>query len=389
MKKTIAMLLCFVLAAALAVPAAAAEPFYAGAETSPYDNCQGNRSCPMWYFADLAGNTWYHDGVHYCLDRMLMVGRTGPEDGVFDPDGSVTRDDLVRTLYRSAMAFGADVSVGADTNILSYTDAFDIPQGSFEAFQWACGSGLMGGEVPALKPNAELTRAELVTTVYDFARWLQLDVSVGEDTNILSYDDAFEITEGAFEAFQWTCGADVIRGVSQRELAPNSGITRAQFATVLMRVDGLRPAASEDGQRFDPLGAHFAGQWVNELSSRCVLQITGNGVGPFRVTVRWSNSAFSFSQWEMTAVHEITETGDSRLAAQDCVRYDVTYQSETAFTYETVEIGAMELDYSNANGKEIIRWVYEPDTADECVFVRENDQVLYPIQSVPTMENGN
>ena len=388
MKKTIAMLLCFVLAAALAVPAAA-EPFYAGAETSPYDNCQGNRSCPMWYFADLAGNTWYHDGVHYCLDRMLMVGRTGPEDGTFDPDGRVTRDDLVRTLYRSAMAFGADVSVGADTNILSYTDAFDIPQGSFEAFQWACGSGLMGGEVPALKPNAELTRAELVTTVYDFARWLQLDVSVGEDTNILSYDDAFEITEGAFEAFQWACGADVIRGVSQRELAPNSGITRAQFATVLMRVDGLRPAASEDGQRFDPLGAHFAGQWVNELSSRCVLQITGNGVGPFRVTVRWSNSAFSFSQWEMTAVHEITETGDSRLAAQDCVRYDVTYQSETAFTYETVEIGAMELDYSNANGKEIIRWVYEPDTADECVFVRENDQILYPIQSVPAMENSN
>ena len=389
MKKMIAVLMSVALVAVLAVPALAAEPFYANEETSPYDNCQGNRSCPMWYFADLAGNTWYHDGVHYCLDRMLMVGRTGPEDGTFDPDGRVTRDDLVRTLYRSAMAFGADVSVGENTNILSYTDAFDIPQGSFEAFQWACGSGLMGGEVPALKPNAELTRAELVTTVYDFARWLQLDVSVGEDTNILSYDDAFEITEGAFEAFQWACGADVIRGVSQRELAPNSGITRAQFATVLMRVDGLRPAASEDGQRFDPLGAHFAGQWVNELSSRCVLQITGNGVGPFRVTVRWSNSAFSFSQWEMTAVHEITETGDSRLAAQDCVRYDVTYQSETAFTYETVEIGAMELDYSNANGKEIIRWVYEPDTADECVFVRENDQILYPIQSVPTMENGN
>lgn len=388
MKKTIAMLLSFVLAAALAVPALAADPFYAGAETSPYDNCQGNRSCPMWYFADLAGNTWYHDGVHYCLDRMLMVGRTGPEDGVFDPDGSVTRDDLVRTLYRSAMAFGADVSVGENTNILSYTDAFDIPQGSFEAFQWACGSGLLGGETPVLNPTAELTRAELVMTVYDFVRWLQMDVSVGEDTNILSYDDAFEIPEGAFEAFQWACGAGVIRGVSQRELAPNSGITRAQFATVLMRVDGLRPAAPEDGQRFDPLGAHFAGQWVNELSPRCVLQITGNGVGPFRVTVRWSNSAFSFSQWEMTAVHEITETGDSRLAARDCVRYDVTYQSETAFTYETVEIGTMELDYSN-NGRETIRWIYEPDTADTCIFVRENDQVLYPLQAVLEMENSN
>ena len=383
-KKLTAMLLSFVLLAALAVPAMAEEPFYVNEGTSPYDDCQGNRSCPMWAFADLAGNTWYHDSVHYCLDRMLIVGRTGPDDSTFDPDGSVTRDDLVRTLYRSAIEFGADVSVGLDTNILSYTDAFDIPAGSFEAFQWACGSGLVGGETPVLAPNAALTRAELVTILYDFAKWLQLDVSVGQETNILSYDDAFDIPEGAFEAFQWACGADVIRGISQRELAPNSGTTRAQLATVLMRVDGVRMAQStqEDGQRFDPLGAHFAGQWVNEISSRCVLQTIGNGVGPFRVTVRWSNSAFSFSQWEMTAIHQITETGDSRLVAQDCVRYDVTYSSETEFTYETVEIGTMQLDYSNANGKETIRWAYELDAADECTFVRENDQVLYPIESV-------
>ena len=213
----------------------------------------------------------------------------------------------------------------------------------------------------------------------------------GRRDNILSYDDAFDIPEGAFEAFQWACGAGVIHGVSQHELAPGSGTTRAQLATVLMRIDGLRPAQNipEDGQRFDPLGAHFAGQWVNEDSSRCALQIIGNGVGPFKVTVRWSNSAFSFSQWEMTAVHEITESGDSRLVAQDCVRYDVTYQSETAFTYEAVEIGAMQFDYANIGGKETIRWPYELDVADECVFVRENNQVINPIQSVPGLENGN
>ena len=391
MKKLVAMLMSFVLLASLAVPALAAEPFYANAETSPYDHCQGNRSCPMWYFSNLAGDTWYHDSVHYCLDRMLIVGRTGPEDSTFDPDGSVTRDDLVRTLYRSAIEFGADVSVGKDTNILSYTDAFDIQQGSFEAFQWACGSGLVGGETPVLEPNAELTRAELVMMMYDFVKWLQMDVSVGEDTNILSYDDGVDIPEGAFEAFQWACGADVIHGVSKTQLAPNSTATRAQLAAVLMRVDRLRPAQSvqEDGQRFDPLGAHFAGQWVNELSSRCVLQITGNGVGPFKVTVHWSNSAFSFSQWEMTAVHEITETGDSRLVAKDCVRYDVTYLSETEFAYEAVELGTMQLDYSSNNGKETILWAYELDVADECTFVRENDQILNPRQSVPEMENSN
>ena len=83
MKKLTAMLMSFVLLASLAVPALAAEPFYAGEETSPYDNCLGNRSCPMWYFADLAGDTWYHDSVHYCLEHMLIVGRTGPEDSTY------------------------------------------------------------------------------------------------------------------------------------------------------------------------------------------------------------------------------------------------------------------------------------------------------------------
>ena len=384
MKKLTAMLMSVSLVASLAAPALAAEPFYANGETSPYDNCQGNRSCPMWAFADLPGNTWYHDGVHYCLDRVLITGRTGPEDSVFDPDGSVTRDDLARTLYRSAIEFGADVSVGENTNILSYDDAFEIRKGSFEAFQWACGSGLMGGETPILHPNAELTRAELIAIVYDFVKWLQVDVSVGEDTNILSYDDAFEIPEGVFEAFRWACGAGVIRGVSETELSPNSAATRAQLAAVLMRVDGLRGAqsAQEDGQRFDPLGAHFAGQWVNELSSRCILQTIGNGVGPFKLVIRWSNSAFSYSQWEMTAVHEITETGSSRLVAQDCVRYDVTYRNETEYDVETVEIGTAQLDYSNANGKETIRWAYELDAADECTFVRESYQVLNPIKSL-------
>ena len=51
MKKMIAVLMSVALVAVLAVPALAAEPFYANEETSPYDNCQGNRSCPMWYFA--------------------------------------------------------------------------------------------------------------------------------------------------------------------------------------------------------------------------------------------------------------------------------------------------------------------------------------------------
>ena len=38
--------------------------------------------------------------------------------------------------------------------------------------------------------------------MYRYASYKGYDVSVGEDTNILSYDDAFEISEYAISAMQ-------------------------------------------------------------------------------------------------------------------------------------------------------------------------------------------
>ena len=37
-------------------------------------------------------------------------------------------------------------------------------------------------------------------------------MSVGEDTNILSYTDAFDVSEYAVAALQWACGAGIIHG---------------------------------------------------------------------------------------------------------------------------------------------------------------------------------
>ena len=60
-------------------------------------------------------------------------------------------------------------------------------------------------------------------------------MSVGEDTNILSYDDAFDISEWAIPAMQWACGAGVIAGKTASTLAPQDQATRAEIATVFQR----------------------------------------------------------------------------------------------------------------------------------------------------------
>ena len=92
----------------------------------------------------------------------------GVGDGT-DPDGAVTREQLVTMLYRCAQNAGIDVSVGGDTNILSYTDAFDVAEWAVPAFQWACGSGILSGTSDiTLSPQAGATRAQFAAVLMRF-----------------------------------------------------------------------------------------------------------------------------------------------------------------------------------------------------------------------------
>ena len=94
----------------------------------------------------------------------------GISDGT-DPGGAVTRQQLAALLYRYAVLFGYDVSVGESTNILSYADAFDVAEYAVPAMQWACGAGILNGtgDGSTLSPLGTATRAQLAVMLY---RWL-------------------------------------------------------------------------------------------------------------------------------------------------------------------------------------------------------------------------
>ena len=85
-----------------------------------------------------------------------------------------------------------------------------------------------------------LTREQMVTVLWRYAKYRDYDVSVGEETNILSYDDAFEVSGYAVSAMQWACGSGILVGSNNVDgtgmvLNPESSITRAQLSVVLMR----------------------------------------------------------------------------------------------------------------------------------------------------------
>ena len=205
--------------------------------SAAYTVCPKDNTCPIWPFADAVSTAWYHDGVHYCLENGLMRGVSG---GKFLPDGSTTRAQLVTILWRLE---GSPETTGA-------AGFGDTAGGAWytEAVRWAAGCGVVKGyDNGHFGPNDAVTREQMAAILYRYAQHKGYDVSAGKDTNILSFDDAFAVSEYAIPAMQWACGSGMVRGIAQKGgmlLAPRDTTTRAQTATLLMRFQSAFAKAS-------------------------------------------------------------------------------------------------------------------------------------------------
>jgi hypothetical protein len=187
--------------------------------------CPKDDTCPMSAFTDLNKNSWYHDGVHFALDNGVM---SGYGSGKFGPNDLTSRAMIAQILWNME---GKPVVNYA----MSYTD---VGAGAWyaEAVRWATAQGIMAGYGHnKFGPNDDVTREQLVTIMYRYAQMKKVDVSVGEDTNILSYDDAFDVSEWAIPAMQWAVGAEIVNGTSASTISPKNNASRAEIATIVMR----------------------------------------------------------------------------------------------------------------------------------------------------------
>lgn len=187
--------------------------------------CQRGKDCPISRFQDASASAWYHDGVHFCLQNGLMVGVT---EETFQPDTATTRGMIAAMLYRLE---GQPAVTGANPFP-------DVKSGSYcdDATAWAAANGIVTGyESGEFRPGQAITRQEMAAILYRYAQYQKLDTSVGEDTNILSFEDASQLSDYAIPAMQWAVGAGVINGTTASTLSPRGDASRAQVANILYR----------------------------------------------------------------------------------------------------------------------------------------------------------
>ena len=202
-----------------------------------YAACAKDNTCPLSAYADLVSTAWYHDGVHYCIENGLMQGVSTAK---FLPDGSTTRAQLVTILWRLEGCPEADGAA-----VFS-----DVPDSAWyaKAVRWAAGSSVVKGyDNGNFGPDDAVTREQMVTILYRYAQYKGYDVSAGEDTNILSFNDVLTVREYAVPAIQWACGSGLVTGIAQDGgmlLAPKDTTTRVQTATLIMRFQSAATMAA-------------------------------------------------------------------------------------------------------------------------------------------------
>lgn len=175
-------------------------------------------------FNDVSANDWFASAVDYVTGKGMM---NGTADNTFSPKANTTRGMVVTVLYR--------MENQPSTSAASFTD---VASGAYyaNAVAWANANGIVSGYGSGkFGPNDKVTREQLAAILYRYAQYKKYDVSVGEDTNILSYDDAQSISSYAIPAIQWANAAGVVTGKSGSKLDPKGNATRAEVAAMLMR----------------------------------------------------------------------------------------------------------------------------------------------------------
>lgn len=175
-------------------------------------------------FTDVNENDWFYEDVAYVYEKSLMNG-TG--SSLFSPDVTTTRGMIVTILYR----------LEGEPSVSGNCPFEDVKAGSYceKAIIWAEENDIVSGYGNGkFGPDDPITREQMAVILYRYAQYKTLDVSVGEDTNILSYNDAPDISEYAFSAMQWICGEGIMKG-SDGNLMPQGNATRAQVAALLHR----------------------------------------------------------------------------------------------------------------------------------------------------------
>ncbi len=178
-------------------------------------------------FTDMPESEAYVRTIDFVSSHELFQG-TGAE--TFSPSASMDRAMMVTVLWRLE-------SEAAPTAVENYSDV-SASAWYAESVAWAEENGIANGYGNGIyQPKKAISRQEMVTMLYRYAIFAGMDTDRTDD--LAAFADAGDVSGYAREAIAWAVANGIITGTDSGRLNPSGSASRAQVATVVMRLVAL------------------------------------------------------------------------------------------------------------------------------------------------------
>lgn len=162
-------------------------------------------------FTDMAGHSMSTD-ADFVANRELFVG---VGDEIFDPNGSMTMGMMATVLHRLAGAPAVNAA-GEEWYAAGST--------------WASSNGYISSS----NPSQVITRLDLATTLYRYAKTMGLDRTAKADSAI-PFSDTSHLTGESLDAMQWAVDTGILQGYGNGTVGADNQCTRIQVAAMFER----------------------------------------------------------------------------------------------------------------------------------------------------------
>ena len=160
-------------------------------------------------FSDVPATHWAYSAVEYVVDKGLFNGTSAT---TFSPETPMTRAMFFTVLARMD---GVDTTGG--------TTWYD------KALAWAVSEGISDGT----NPEATITREQLAVMLYRYSG------SPEAQASLITFSDAASVSDWAQDGMNWAVAQGILTGKTGGLLDPQGTASRAEVATMLMRMDQL------------------------------------------------------------------------------------------------------------------------------------------------------
>ncbi|MBQ6403092.1 MAG: S-layer homology domain-containing protein [Oscillospiraceae bacterium] len=170
-------------------------------------------------FTDVAADQFYTEPVDWAVRRGVT---NGTDKGVFTPDGTCTRAQVVTFLWR---AYGCPEP---ETDEIPFVD---VEKDAYytDAVLWANENGITNGtDKTHFSPERPCTRAHVVTFLWRAEHELQ---GAGFGT----FEDVRSLNEYYYHAVYWAHNCGITNGTDATHFSPDAPCTRGQIVTFIYR----------------------------------------------------------------------------------------------------------------------------------------------------------